>query len=58
MKKFFISAFMGIIALVLVNFTVIFTGVALSINYLTISISSGLGILGVITMLILGFIIQ
>ncbi|MFI3207250.1 MAG: pro-sigmaK processing inhibitor BofA family protein [Clostridia bacterium] len=57
LKKIFLSAFMGILALILVNFTSFLTGVSLSINILSIAISSILGMYGVITMLVLGYII-
>lgn len=57
MKNFFLSATMGIIAILLVNLTSVFTGVSLSINFISLAISSVLGIAGVITMIILGNII-
>lgn len=58
MKKIIKSAFMGILGLFAVNISSVFTGVSLSINFLSLIISAVLGIPGVISMLILGYIIK
>lgn len=58
MRKFLTSALMGTLALLAVNLTSFLTGVALSVNYLSLLISSFLGVAGVITMLVLAYIIN
>lgn len=57
MKKVFISAIMGILALLAVNLTSVFTGVGLPISLWTLGLGSVLGIPGVISMLVMGKII-
>ncbi len=58
MQKILASAFMGIISLIVVNLTGFITGITLGINYLSLLISTVLGVIGVITMIILGYIIK
>ncbi len=58
MQKILASAFMGIISLIVVNLTGFITGITIGINYLSLLISTVLGVIGVITMIILGYIIK
>ncbi|MEG1427238.1 MAG: pro-sigmaK processing inhibitor BofA family protein [Oscillospiraceae bacterium] len=53
MKKLFTAAFMGVLALLAVNITGAYTGISLLISPLSLTVSSVLGIPGVITLLIL-----
>ncbi len=57
-KKIFKSTFMGVLALLAVNFTAVFTGVSLSVNAVTLSISAVLGMPGVLSLLVLGYLIK
>ncbi len=57
MRKILISAIMGVLALLLVNLTAPLSGVALAVNIYTLSISSFLGIGGVILMIALAYLI-
>lgn len=57
MKSIFLSASMGVLAILLVNLSGAFTGVSLGLNPISIGISSVLGISGVILMLVLSRII-
>lgn len=57
MKNFLVSALFGVTSLFLVNFTAAFTGLELAVSKLSLLVSSILGIPGVITMLILNFIL-
>lgn len=54
MKQLLTSAIMGVLALLAVNLTAVFTGVGLGVNALSLGVSSVLGIPGVISMLIIG----
>ena len=58
MKKFMISAIMGILSICAVNLTATFTGISLPISRLSIAAGAILGIPGVISMLMLKLIIK
>ncbi len=49
---------MGLLGLIAVNLTAFLSGVSLSINFWTIGISSVLGLPGVISMLVMGFVMN
>ncbi len=57
MKKLFVSAVLGIIALALVNFTAPYTGVAVPVTRLSVAVSGVLGIPGVTLLVILNAVL-
>ena len=57
MKNFLISAFLGFIAIALLNLTAPYTGIGLPVNRLSVAASGLLGIPGVTLMLLLNAIL-
>lgn len=56
MGKILTSSFMGVLSLLIVNLTGFITGISLGINYLSLIISAVLGMPGVISMIIFGYL--
>lgn len=57
MKSFFLSGLLGLCALVLVNLTAQYTGVAIPVNRLSLAASGVLGVPGVTLMVLLNTIL-
>ena len=57
MRRFLTSAVMGVLSMVVVNLTTVFTGVMIPISGLSLTVSAVLGIPGVAAMLVINNLI-